>query len=538
MGLPTLKDAFESRKEQIFQEVTHHIASLPWSPYQQFLIHTAEGQHRLRIFVDLFGRAMRGDPETFLEDQERVGYARALMEGFAPEVLTQFYSQMPEIIWNTLKNKTEMGGGDVSGLCEEIQELNNVLFQGYSRVIGSYLKVREERVAEKVGHLQELQRFTQEIIALLEPDQLAAYVLRFMTALFGVDAGTFCLYRDGVVQAVYPHPPDEQNPTVLGVMDKAYETKKVLFTGDDGEVFEDLDRTPNKRVVSAPVEAHGRVYGVLCLRNRSQVFRFMRNEQELLNQFLYIMAVALENAFMLKEVEQAREALSRLTGKMITIQEEERRRVAGDIHDTLTQALIGISYKIQLCKELTNRSPETIADQLDNLLAKIDQAIDQSRNLISSLRPDLIDTMGLVPALERHVESFSRETGIRVRTCLQENLELSSEMNICLFRVAQEALMNVYKHAETNEAEVRLGAENGNVLFTISDRGKGFMPASHIPLAGAKSRLGLLSIQERIESIGGRVQIEAGIRQGCSIRAIIPYRAGQGSNGQDQGNAG
>mgnify|MGYP000240563440 CR=1 FL=1 len=275
---------------------------------------------------------------------------------------------------------------------------------------------------------------------LLREDIVDKVLKRDMTALFGVDAGTFCLYRNGLVQAVYAHPPDAQDPTVLGAMDRAYETKTVLFTGDGGEVFEDLDRTTLKRVVSAPVQAHGRVYGVLCLRNRSQGFRFTGNEQELLNQFLYIMAVALENAFMLKEVERARKALSQLTAKMITIQEEERRRLAADIHDTLTQALIGVSYKIQLCKELTDRSPEMLPVELDNLVTKIGQAIDQSRNLISSLRPDLIDTMGLVPALERHVESFSRETGIRVRTCLLENLELSSEANICLFRVAQEAL--------------------------------------------------------------------------------------------------
>ena len=264
----------------------------------------------------------------------------------------------------------------------------------------------------------------------------------------------------------------------------------------------------------------------------------MRNEQELLNQFLYIMAVALENAFMLKEVEQAREALSQLTGKMITIQEEERRRVAGDIHDTLTQALIGISYKIQLCKELMDRKPEMLAGHLDSLLAKIDQAIDQSRNLISSLRPDLIDTMGLVPALERHVDSFSRETGIRVQTCLPGNLELSSEVNICLFRVAQEALMNVYKHAETNEAEVRLRAENGNVLFTVSDKGKGFMLRLRTsPWQGR--RAGSASFPSRSESnrSAADVEIEAGIRQGCSIRVTIPYGTGQGSDGQDQGDA-
>jgi signal transduction histidine kinase len=319
-------------------------------------------------------------------------------------------------------------------------------------------------------------------------------------------------------------------------MERAYRQKAVIFTDEGGYIFEDIDRRPTKHIVSAPIQAHGLVYGVLCLRSRAKGFRFTSKEFEFLNQFLHIMAVALENAFMLQEIEQARKALSRLTGKIITIQEEERRRLAADIHDTLTQALIGISYKVQVCKELANRSPETIADQLENLLEKIDQAIDQSRNLISSLRPDLIDTMGLVPALERHVDSFSRETGIRVRTSLPEHLELSSEVNICLFRVAQEALMNVYKHAETNEAEIHLGSENGNILFTVSDRGKGFVSASSIPLAGTKSRLGLLSIKERIESIGGRIEIKAGTRQGCSIRVTVPHGTEQSSHGQDQGD--
>jgi signal transduction histidine kinase len=536
MGLPTLKDVFNDHKDEILEEVVNHISTLTWSHYQQFLVHTDEGRGRLKTFVDLFGRALQGDRESFFKDQERVGYARALMEGFEPEALTQFYTQIPEIMWNTLKKNLEASNVEPPGLCDDLQDLNSIFFQAYGIIMGSYLKVRGERIHEKVGQLQDLQRFAQEVITLLEPSQLSAYILCRMTALFGADAGTFCLYREGIVQAVYAHPPDGQDPTVLGVMHRAYETKTVLFTGDGGEVFEDLDRTPFKRVVSAPVQAHGRVYGVLCLRNRSQGFRFTRNELEFLNQFLYIMALALGNAFMLEEVEQARAALSQLTGKMITIQEEERRRLAADIHDTLTQVLIGISYKIQLCKELTNRSPEMIPDQLDTLLEKIDQAIDQSRNLISSLRPDLIDTMGLVPALQRHVESFSRETGIQVRTRFPDDLALSSEVNICLFRVAQEALMNVYKHAETKEAEVDLRAVNGNILFTVSDRGKGFLLASDIPLAKEKSRLGLLSLKERIESIGGSVRIEAGIRRGCSIHVTIPHGREEGPDGQDPGD--
>ncbi len=177
-----------------------------------------------------------------------------------------------------------------------------------------------------------------------------------------------------------------------------------------------------------------------------------------------------------------------------------------------------------------------LADQLDSLLTTVNQAIDQSRNLISSLRPDLIDTMGLIPALERHVDSFSRETGIRVDARFPKKLQLSSEVNICLFRVAQETLMNVYKHAETDAAEIDLRTENGNILFTVSDQGRGFVVSSHTPLVKDQNKLGLLSMKERVESIGGKVVIDAGTDRGCSIQVTIPYSAEQPHDGQDQGD--
>ena len=536
MDLFTLKDVLDNYKEEIVQEVSHHIGRVPWSPYQHFLIHTEEGQRRLRIFVDLFSRALHGEREAFFKDQERVGYTRALMEGFGPEVLTQSYWRIPEIIWDTMKKIAQEGGVDLPGLCEEIQELNSILFQGYSRVLGSYLKVREEGIVEKVNQLQELQRFTQEIITLLEPDQLAGFILRKMTSLFHVAEGSFSVFRDRRIQGVYHHPAGHEAPGIPDLMEKTRREGQILFMGETGDVCLNIDESRVKQIVCAPVQAHGRVYGVLCLRNQREGFEFTRKEFEFLNQFLYIMAVALENALMLKEVGQAREALSLLTGKMITIQEEERRALAADIHDTLTQALIGISYKIQFCKELPKRRPEILADQLDSLLTTVNQAIDQSRNLISSLRPDLIDTMGLIPALERHVDSFSSETGIRVEARFPKKLQLSSEVNICLFRVAQEALMNVYKHAETNAVEVDLRKENGNILFTVSDEGKGFPVSSNLPLARDQNRLGLLSMKERVESIGGKVVIDAGTGRGCSILVTIPYSAEQSHDGQDQGD--
>jgi two-component system sensor histidine kinase DegS len=181
-----------------------------------------------------------------------------------------------------------------------------------------------------------------------------------------------------------------------------------------------------------------------------------------------------------------------------------------------------MGYKIQFCKELLNRNPELLTGQFDSLIENINHAIDQSREIISSLRPDLIDTMGLVPALNRYIENFMQETDIRVIMHLPKRVKLSSGIRICLFRVAQEALMNVYKHAETKMAEVSLKQDKENIFLIIEDQGRGFNPSQRHFGRKDQGTLGLLSMKERLEVIGGTLAIHTGLNKGCRIEAKIP----------------
>ena len=225
---------------------------------------------------------------------------------------------------------------------------------------------------------------------------------------------------------------------------------------------------------------------------------------------------------MLKEIEIQRQESHLLASKMITIGEEERKRLAGDIHDTLAQALTGISYKIQYCKELAKKNPQWVNGQLDTLLKTVNHTIDQARALISSLRPDLIDMMGLVPALRRHIKNFTQETGIAVHSHLFEKIHVPSEISICLFRVAQEALTNIYKHASATTAKVTLKYVNGNLHLIVADQGKGFDMSQGSVRKKDQSPLGLLSMKQRIEAVKGMLVIDAGINKGCRIEAKVP----------------
>lgn len=214
--------------------------------------------------------------------------------------------------------------------------------------------------------------------------------------------------------------------------------------------------------------------------------------------------------------------LQTLTGTIMEIQEEERRNLAGAIHDTITQSLTGIGYKIQICQDKIQNDPGGLSEHLDQLLDTVYGTIDQSREMISNLRPDLIDTLGLVAALKKHLHHFEMETGIRIRYRLNENLSLPPQVKICLFRAVQEALMNIYKHANTDVAEISLGVAEDQIRLEISDKGTGFNP--QLPATG--SGIGLLMMRERIEAAGGILTVQSRPGEGTQLIVIIPVKRG------------
>ena len=525
MNSLSLKDFILQKRESIIREMNRRLGRTPWSPYQDFILRTREGQRRLQTWVGLLLRSLEGDRETFFRDEERVGYYRAV-QGFPLSFSHQIHLSFRQVIGDLLKEEATQKKIRLLDLWGEIQELNEILFTGYHIVAASFLKTREELINEKVTYLQEIYEFTREMISLFNLPETIHFILRKMTQFFGTEGSLMLLLRDQRIQGFYTFPPLQENQGIRNMMEKTLEEGIALFTDERGEIQREVDQSQLKRVVAIPIQAHGRCYGSLALYNQKKGFKFTDKELGLLYQFLYITAVALENAFMLEEIERNRQELRLLTAKMIKIQEEERKRLASDIHDTLAQALTAIGFKIQFCKELAVKKPSLLMEQFSGLMKTVHQAMDQSKELIASLRPDLIDTMGLVPALKRHIENFAQETGIRVTIRLPKSIQISSEGNICLFRIAQEALMNIYKHSGARAAELALKKEDGNAILTVSDGGKGFDISQGPPWMKDKNKLGLLSMKERVETVGGTLNLQSKTNRGFRVEAKIPLPQG------------
>ena len=232
-----------------------------------------------------------------------------------------------------------------------------------------------------------------------------------------------------------------------------------------------------------------------------------------------LMAQLLEQHILL--LAEKRDELEFLTGKLIDAQEEERKRIARDLHDDFNQRLAALSLELESMERTPIALPEPVAGQLAGIRGQIGQLSDDLHDLAHRLHPSLLEHVGLEVVLRDHVAEFTKRTGLPVRFCArQAPRTLSQEIATNLFRVMQESLQNVSKHAQATHVTVRLNGSSKGIGLSVRDNGKGFDLESKNACAGG---LGLVSMQERARGLGGFLRIHSLPRAGTKVCAWIPH---------------
>ena len=196
---------------------------------------------------------------------------------------------------------------------------------------------------------------------------------------------------------------------------------------------------------------------------------------------------------------------------------EERQRLARELHDSVSQALYGITLGTHTARTLLQRDPSKVAEPLDYVLSQAEVALTEMRALIFELRPESLETEGLVAAISRQAAALHARHEIVVSTELCDEPELSLKAKEELYRIAQEALHNTVKHARAKKVNVCMRWDTDGLLLEVCDDGVGFDTARSFP-----GHLGLHSMQERITRLGGTLRIESTPGQGTCIRAQLP----------------
>ncbi len=210
--------------------------------------------------------------------------------------------------------------------------------------------------------------------------------------------------------------------------------------------------------------------------------------------------------------------------KVLAAQEDERKRIARELHDDTAQSLLFLIHRLDaLHDQMTTLGPEEIARQLGQLHEIGVKTLTDLRRYTQKLRPAILDDLGLMAALEWLADSIQAETKIEVDVRWDgPQAELSRDAQLALFRIAQEALNNVRKHAGADRVTVRLGVVKGQVVMSVADNGQGFEPPEPTAELSVSGKLGLLGMRERVELLGGELEIKSSPGGGTEVRALVP----------------
>lgn len=389
----------------------------------------------------------------------------------------------------------------------------------------------EEMLHQRNQELALLNRASQSFVSSLDLQQVLAAVLTEVDALFKTasaavwleDAATgelVCWRASGPGSESMQDRRLVANRSLVGCTFSTGETVLIHDAQLDTKSLP-LEETPDgqalRSILIVPFTAQGKIFGVLQIAD-SQAGRFTRSHLELVEALAGIAAIATENALLFRAVTAQRSQLRALAGRLAEIQEQEHQQLARELHDQLGQTLTVINLSLDLIGQmLPEDTPQEVQHHLHDASELVEQAIRQVRSVMAELRPPVLDDYGLLAALRWYGQQFALRTGVAAEVAeFGPAMRCSPAIETALFRIAQEALNNVAKHAAASKVEVSLHWTPQRIRLTIADNGRGFHAAS-IRQATDEPHWGFLTMNERALAVGGTLHVTSQPGAGATV---------------------
>ncbi|MDQ6614640.1 MAG: GAF domain-containing sensor histidine kinase [Actinomycetota bacterium] len=345
-------------------------------------------------------------------------------------------------------------------------------------------------------------------VHLVDADTREIVLMGATPAPFDQLAGTVRLqFGEGVAGWVAQH----AKPAV--VRDKWSDPRYVYIPALRGEEFNAMISVPLLR-------PQGVVVGVLNVHSRD-ADHFSARDAARLGEVANVLAGIVENAVLYDRLATRETEVERFAARTIELQELDRRRIAANIHDGITQRLVSAWYHLRAARALlaAGSGDPAIVAEIETTEALLSDALDEARHAIGGLRPAILDDLGLPAGLTSLATSLGTDAEIELDL---EPCDLAPHVETALYRISQEGLHNVMKHAQAQNVRISLQeAAGGTVVLTISDDGVGFEPAQ----ASGSTSYGLAGMHERAALIGAQLEMRSRPGDGCAVIVTVPARA-------------
>jgi signal transduction histidine kinase len=252
----------------------------------------------------------------------------------------------------------------------------------------------------------------------------------------------------------------------------------------------------------------------------------MSNDFRVLEVVIRQAGAALENEFLLDQVTRRTRQITELHRQVERVREEERKRIARDLHDNTVQSLVGINYQLA---NLRTRVNEDTSEELSGLQENLRHVLREVRQICADLRPPALDSLGLMPALQARILEIKSQAAFDVvfdwEPALQIKMDGSDEKELFIYRFINEAIINVQKHACAQKVHISLQvSDEKGISVAVEDNGVGFELPTNLESLVSEKHFGLVGLYEQADTLGGKMQVESAPGKGCRIMAVLPEK--------------
>ena len=295
------------------------------------------------------------------------------------------------------------------------------------------------------------------------------------------------------------------------------EPNMILDTSADPGSLRPIIRTKAKSLWGVPLKADGETIGVMVI-GFPKPYEWLPTERELMRAIGDRTGLAIERARMTDALREREQRIAELSGHLLRVQEEERKRISRELHDETGQALMVIRLYLGMME--TGSTAKNVRGKIRETVEVVDRTIEGIRRIIGKLSPLVLQELGLVAAIRKEAKDFARNTGVKARVMIAENVgRLASGTEQAIYRVVQEALHNVAKHAQAKNVTVQVERADELVQVVVEDDGVGIQSRS------SNSRdhsFGLAGIKERVAMLGGTSRVISTKGKGTRIEISVP----------------
>ncbi len=391
-------------------------------------------------------------------------------------------------------------------------------------------RLRESR--QKIAALQVVHDVAGTLTSELNLDPLLKKILAQAVQVMQASAGSLLLVDDLTDELVFAVIEGGGGESLKGVrMNRDQGIAGWVVTHREPLIVDDVN-TDNRHYQSiansfdyrptsllcAPMISHSHVTGVLQVMHNRPGRYFGQLEQQLLTTFGNQAAIAVENARLYESLKEERDHL-------VLVEEEIRKRLARDLHDGPTQLLASIVMSLSFTKQLIEKAPEYALDEINQNVGVANKALKQLRTLLFDLRPVILETQGLIPALQMYSERLNDTENLDITLTVDAECDrLNHHAEVAIFSIIQEAINNAKKYARTSRIDliVRPDKRNNTLSIFIKDHGQGFDVKQVKARYDQQGSLGLINMQERAEVVQGRLKIQSEPGHGTTIILTLP----------------